>query len=251
MRDRMADTGNVLDNVRELLVVKATGESLSLELPSSTEVAAVKDAVEKAWNIPRGQQQLVNGSDILPDTFQISELEDNCSLTLVRVPWNFVGNQWFELSNDGLTATKVGTVLWRTVEIGDWMVHGRHIIKIKLDSLAGATVQPPGVSIALGVLFRIHELKSTPFNEGGHWSVATTVDDQPRHGVEYLGNKWGTSYGERLAEGDTVEILVDMDTRTLGFSRNGKDQGICSDDLPAEGVRFAVALEGGSVSIAS
>ena len=64
-----------------------------------------------------------------------------------------------------------------------------------------------------------------------------------------MGNKWGTSYGERLKEGDVVEIKVDMDARRISFSTNGVDQGVKSENLPDDGVRMAVALEGGTVTI--
>jgi len=115
------------------------------------------------------------------------------------------------------------------------MTSGQHKMSVKFE---GVTCnQQPGCSIAIGVIY-----STATINEGstnGHWSVAYGHST----GIEYLGNKWGTGYGARLANDKVITIYVDMDARTLSFDYDGTAQGQRSSSLPAAGVQFAVSIE--------
>jgi len=42
-----------------------------------------------------------------------------------------------------------------------------------------------------------------------------------------------SSYGQTLKSGDSIDVYLDMDARTLSFSRNGHDLGVAFRDLPS------------------
>ncbi len=64
------------------------------------------------------------------------------------------------------------------------------------------------------------------------------------HGFGYYGggNSYrrgnSSSYGQSVKSGDTISVHLDMDARTLAFSRNGTDLGVAFRDLPAGGVVY-------------
>ena len=57
------------------------------------------------------------------------------------------------------------------------------------------------------------------------------------------------AYGAVYGTGDVIEVTIDMDARTLSFTKNGVSQGVAFENLPAEGVYPAFFLCGGDDSV--
>ncbi|KAJ6231137.1 spry domain containing socs box protein [Anaeramoeba flamelloides] len=133
-----------------------------------------------------------------------------------------------ELSNK-MKTVKSNKTLWggaRGTRVYD---SGVHKIKFSIDALNGSyTATMIGVvsdKVSSGVNYK---------NAKGYMFYAT-----------YNGNKYNngsnSAYGEKCVVGDNVEILLDMDCKTISFIKNGKDLGIAYSDLP-ESVVLAVDL---------
>mmetsp|Transcript_49418 Transcript_49418/g.92626 ORF Transcript_49418/g.92626 Transcript_49418/m.92626 type:complete len:243 (-) Transcript_49418:11-739(-) len=154
---------------------------------------------------------------------------------------SFVPNRHFAVV--GQNATRVDGACWRVIEIGSWFESGTRAATIQVDSVSED--QAPGVSLAVGVLFRNVEgrvndplLSSASCGDEYHWSVKYGHNQ----GLEYLGNKWGTAYGPRLYNGDLVSMFVDMDRLTIAFSVNGVCYGALSLEDSGRRVVLAAAL---------
>lgn len=154
----------------------------------------------------------------------------------------FVQNSAFEVS--GRTAKSVnGSWCWRTVQIGDWIEAGTAYAVLTISGVSAG--QQPGVSLAVGVLFsdvegRVNDASLSTVGCGSNmqWSVGHGHSK----GLEYLGNKWGTAYGPRLQNGDSIAMKVDMSDKTLRFAVNGVCYG-SRGTFSAGRVSFAAAVE--------
>ena len=144
-----------------------------------------------------------------------------------------------DADNSTIVRTQPHSMFWRTIAIGDWLEQDVHYIRYQY--LGNTCNQPPGCTVAFGVIFPEYDLQQ---DVGNTHSSVSGFNTQQGAGIEFLGNKWGVSYcnGRGIQVDDVIGVTVDMNNKILRFDVNGEDCGVRSTDLPNK-VRFAVSTE--------
>lgn len=131
------------------------------------------------------------------------------------ITWKLFSN--VSLSNNDLTAT-LPTNQQSTIATGDGVSSGKWYWEIQIQS-AGAMI---------GV---------TSTTTGGQ--IWNTVNHRGyTSGAAKWGGTSGSSYGTPYTQGDVISVLLDMDSGTIEFWKNGITQGIAFTDVKSLGIVF-------------
>ena len=153
----------------------------------------------------------------------------------VYATWNSADNLSWTLSNGNLTAANTS---------GSGQVAVRADTLLTRDTSMGMTVttDPGSGRLVLGVCLTSVAL-SGAFSDAGAWGYANS------------GNKnnagSGTAYGATYTGGDFIECYWNASARSVGFKKNGSDQGVAFTGITAGNITFIVQKNSGVASTAS
>lgn len=122
-----------------------------------------------------------------------------------------------EIGPDGLSATVTSQNRWRTVRGDREITEGRLFWDVRLDRCQTG-------NMFIGLCTRGMKMNNYCGNDEtsfGYYGCSNVY-----HGGA------SKKYGEPFRCGDMIRVLLDMDARTLSFSKNGADLGLAYDGLP-------------------
>ncbi|XXQ32174.1 HECT domain-containing protein [Plasmodiophora brassicae] len=133
------------------------------------------------------------------------------------------GRARVRLSHCALTATfDAGSDKWRTLLANRGYASGVHRWDICLDRMSKGYI-----FIGVGTA----SANPDTYVGGDAHGFGLFVSDRSRyHGRNKV--KGGAKYGDQMAQGDVVGVVLDLDHRTLSYALNGNDLGVAFDDLP-------------------
>jgi hypothetical protein len=102
------------------------------------------------------------------------------------------------------------------------------------------TIQSSG-SIRIGWCSKSFVGTTQPIGSNEHsWGFDGTYAKKYHH------NFMGEAYGERWVKGDVIGSVLDLDSRKISFTKNGKDLGVAFKNIRISGLLPAISLSGGS-----
>lgn len=125
------------------------------------------------------------------------------------------------LSNGDLSATNASLGSWHSVRATLAKSTGKWQFEVTIDASVGAA------AIAIGVANSSANISNYVGSDANGWSYYGANGNKTNSGS-------GAAYGATFQQGDIITCYYDADTGTLGFMKNGADQGTIATGFSGE-----------------
>ena len=175
----------------------------------------------------------------MPENSQISKFIENIKsfgeISDDQFKFKFQEGKNYNVTNKGLTATKIGENEWNCVIVGDKEIPKNRISKWKI-KINKDKKNKTNNDIFIGIGPKT--FKGTLYDEC--WSIASHRDEIKIK----LKNKYFdyNSHKEKMKEGDIIEVIVDRKAGNLSFSVNDINYGLASSEIPKDDILFPTVV---------
>ena len=147
----------------------------------------------------------------------------------------FKEGQNYNVTNNGLIATKISENKWDCVVFGDKEIPKNRISKWKIKINKNKT-NKTNIDIAIGI--SPISFKGDKYNE--YWSIISVAEKT----LLYIKDKSQNynNYKGTMKEGDIYEVIVDRKLGNLSYSINNINYGIACSEIPKDDILFPTVV---------
>lgn len=216
---------------------------------------------ESSTSISYKINKLLTKIDIKDVLLTFGFVKENCSLGIPSeiinycVVYGFLKiNQWFKggtnwtINESKYIATEIasGEGRYSTIYGKNLISEGKHEWKVKI-------IEPDLTqtmsSMMIGIASSMHQVNSHFWGGNGHAAIngaknyaylsyASKMDHTMSYPIDYPSNN-----KQHFGKGDIIIVHLDLDERTIGFSRNGKYLGIAFENIEQASYRLAFSCK--------